>query len=277
MEGKHNLKSELFTSDQFQLEYIQFGDGEEHLICFHGFGGKATDFQIFWPALEKRFRITSINLLGHQNSRYPANRISSNQITAPEFKDLFQQFLHKLNIDTFSLMGYSLGGKIALLLVQFFPNQVRNIYLLAPDGIKPNFWYDVATKTALGNNLYPIIISHPSYILKPLRFITKLGLVPKSLAKFVQHNLAKKSRRELVYKSWMIHKNLSPTTSIIKKSIIQSNVHVFLFYGLYDKVIPYKQGNRFAKAIFQSQNVFILKTGHNLLQQETLKKLKEIV
>jgi pimeloyl-ACP methyl ester carboxylesterase len=45
------------------------------------------------------------------------------------------------------LMGFSLDGRIALSVLELMPAGVSRLVLLAPDGLKINFWYWLSTQT----------------------------------------------------------------------------------------------------------------------------------
>src|SRR2546430_8395975 len=49
--------------------------------------------------------------------------------TKKEFRELFEKFLSEQSIKRFSLMGFSLGGKIALQLLELFPDRVNTVLL----------------------------------------------------------------------------------------------------------------------------------------------------
>jgi hypothetical protein len=43
------------------------------------------------------------------------------------------------------------------------PEQIEKLVLLAPDGLKVNFWYWLATQTWLGKNSFCFTMKHPGW------------------------------------------------------------------------------------------------------------------
>ena len=238
------------------------------MFCFHGFGRNANDFKTFEQSLSKEYTMYSFNLFSHGNSEYPVEKIHKNQLTKSEFKQLFQKFIITKQISTFSLIGYSLGGKVALCLLELFPNQVDSLWLLAPDGIKLNFWYRFVTKTQIGSITYDLMLKNHSSFKTLVELLFTLKLLNKKVKKFTLNNMSTIEKRILVRNVWLIFKNLNPNLKEITAVIVQRSIPVYQFYGEYDKVIPHKIGNRFAKSIRQKHNLTILKKGHNLISKD---------
>jgi len=53
--------------------------------------------------------------------------------------------MKKEDFHEFHLIGYSMGGKFALLTYELFDKKVKSLTLLAPDGIKTGLWYSISS------------------------------------------------------------------------------------------------------------------------------------
>src|SRR5438477_13115821 len=89
--------------------------------------------------------------------------------------------------DKITLMGFSLGGRMALALYEKMSPSVERLVLLAPDGLKVNFWYWLSTQTWIGNRLFLFTMNHPSWFFSFLKGLNKLKLVNVSIFKFVNY------------------------------------------------------------------------------------------
>ena len=94
-----------------------------------------------------------------------------------------------------TLLGFSLGGRIAFSLYQAQPETIEKIILLAPDGLKVNFWYWLSTQTLIGNNLFAFTMKYPGWFLGFLKMANKLKLVNASIFKFVNYYIGNKEVR----------------------------------------------------------------------------------
>ena len=119
--------------------------------------------------------------------------------------------------DALSVLAYSMGGKIALHLLQHMPEKIKQVILIAPDGLHVNFWYFLSTQTFIGNKLFEITMKHPYWFFMFLNFATNTNLLNKSIEKFIHYYLDDKKGRMLLYKRWTAMRKFKPDLSAVKK------------------------------------------------------------
>ena len=85
------------------------GDGPI-LLLLHGFTRNHRGWEPVLPCLEG-YRVLRVDLIGHGRSDSPPD--ASRYTMAHAVEDL-QALLHHLHVDRFGLIGYSLGGRVAL-------------------------------------------------------------------------------------------------------------------------------------------------------------------
>ena len=66
------MTKEIIQLNDLKIEYLVFGSGQECIICMHGHGKSAKDFEFLQS---KQRKIISINLFHHGNSYFPESRI----------------------------------------------------------------------------------------------------------------------------------------------------------------------------------------------------------
>ena len=118
-------KGKFLELGQLKLEYYTYGTGKTPLLAFHGFGRHAKDYKAFETLFGEKYTIYAFNLFHHGVSEYPEERISQDTFTKHEFKQLFAKFFSENKIEKTAIMGYSLGGKIALMFTEFFFRKSR--------------------------------------------------------------------------------------------------------------------------------------------------------
>ena len=263
-----------FEYQGYVLEFKRFGKGEEVLLCFHGFGRHAGDFDFLNNRYGNRYTIYSFNLFYHGNTR-PLNEVS---ITKEGLKELFSAFLQKYSIDKFGLFGYSLGGKVALCLYELFPERVTKIILAAPDGIKISTWYNLVSNNKTASKIYrDYIVPNPKWFLNTVNALNKLYLVPDGLKKFVFHQLSDNHKRELVYDVWISHKNLTPDMNKIIRQLNRMHTPALLIFGKYDAVIKPHFADFLIKRTGSNVKRIIIEKGHNLLDENLFPYLDEVL
>lgn len=240
-----------------KLHYKVLGSGSNVLIAFHGYG---QDMRSLY-GIEQVFinhRIYLFDLFFHGQSTWQEN---NKAITPERWTDLFNVFLKTEKINTFSLLGFSIGAKLALSLVSKFENKIENVILIAPDGIKPNFWYKLATGSVLGRLLFQNFSSHPKRYIKVFEFLSNLRLVDKGLKRFVLTQVKSERQRKLVLDTWLVFRKLVIDKKRLVAQINHSGIFVCLFVGKYDKVIPPNSFDNFVAGLSKIKYVK-LDTGH---------------
>ncbi|MHB1628302.1 MAG: 2-succinyl-6-hydroxy-2,4-cyclohexadiene-1-carboxylate synthase [Bacilli bacterium] len=95
------------------------------VLFLHGFAGCADDFSSVFPALDK-YAIVAVDLLGHGGSDAPTD--SARYQMAGMVLDL-HGLLFALGVRQTHVVGYSMGGRIALALAAARPGLVRSLVL----------------------------------------------------------------------------------------------------------------------------------------------------
>lgn len=115
--------------------YIQINGIELHvvlsgaglpLLLLHGFTGSAASWEALLPQLATRQRIIAPDLIGHGHSAVPAD---TTRYTMPHCVADLLALLDVLQIEQVAVLGYSMGGRVALHLAMAAPQRVRALIL----------------------------------------------------------------------------------------------------------------------------------------------------
>ncbi len=256
------------THNGLRLGYKQFGEGKKIVLAFHGFGQNASVFSFLTPIVGSDCTLVSVSLFHHESSFFPENRIENEPLRKEEWQVLITELINRFTRDKVLLMGYSIGGKMCLTLAETIPERVEKMILVAPDGVKNNFWNHLASRTYLGKIVFKSIINRPAFFLNSVRFLQKAKLVSPATKKFVMLNLEKKASRMRVYNVWLTFRLFKPNMNLIVNNCLKHSIAVEQFYGKKDPVISSTYGISFSKKLKQPNGLHILNRGHNLLTQE---------
>ncbi|HRF18425.1 MAG TPA: alpha/beta fold hydrolase, partial [Chitinophagaceae bacterium] len=174
-----------------------------------------------------------------------------------------------------TVMGFSLGGRMALSLYEVLPQKINKLILLAPDGLKVNFWYWLSTQTWMGNKFFAFTMKHPGWFFGLLQLMNKLKLVNASIFKFVKHYIDDKQVRQLLYQRWTTLRKIKPGISNIKAHIKQNNTKVRLVYGIHDRIILSSVGEKFRRGMEDYCDVNIIHSGHQVLHEKHAREIIE--
>lgn len=117
-------------TDADRLHYIEAGAGFP-LLLLHGFTGSSANWQPILPALAEKFRVIAPDLPGHGQTRV------NGPFTMAATAGLLADLLDHLSITQTHLLGYSMGGRLALYCGAHWPDRVRALVLeSASPGLK---------------------------------------------------------------------------------------------------------------------------------------------
>ncbi|HCM75068.1 MAG TPA: alpha/beta hydrolase [Cytophagales bacterium] len=255
----------LFEHQNIVLGYLKAGSGPTPLLSFHGFGQNHQAFDSLVDELGTQFTLYSFDLFFHGKSEWPNGETP---ISKAEWKALLERFLKENQIDRFSLMGFSLGGKFALASLEAFASKIIAIYLMAPDGIKTNFWYSLATYPVAFRSLFKSMITKPGRFLSIVHFAGALRLIDKGVMRFAQSQMDSEEKRKRVYYSWVVFRRFKFDMHHIADIINSHQIELHIIIGRFDKIITAKNMNHLLRHV-QGHQLKILETGHNGLIQRS--------
>ncbi len=110
-----------------------YGSGEP-LLLLHGFTGDSSTWKQYIPVFEKDRQIIAMDIIGHGRTASP---IEKEYYKIEYAAKVIKQVLKTLEIDSVDLLGYSMGGRLALTFALIYPDIVRNLVLeSASPGLK---------------------------------------------------------------------------------------------------------------------------------------------
>ena len=261
----------------FVFEYKLFGSGKEYLLAFHGVGREADDYKIFEKTLGEKYTIVAVNLYHHGNSVYPENRMFENQISKKEFIEHIEQLLTELKIDRFSIMGYSLGGRVALTCVQLFYKRINRIILIAPDGLKISHYNNFVTRTNMGKNYIKWLVKKPDEFFALIDKLHRYKIVNNRSKRMINFHFETHEKRVLLRNVISSFKNIIPNINKVTRYINKHNIEIVMVFGKHDFIIPIKLGTRFLKGIRSKKEMHVIDASHNILTENASKALSELI
>ena len=116
----------LSTIGNYQFHYVLVGKKNKPVILFlHGFMGSCEDFAEVADLLKDNFCCLLIDLPGHGKTKVKSDL----DYQMPEVAIAIISLLKQLAIERCFLVGYSMGGRLALYLAVFFPQYFQKIVL----------------------------------------------------------------------------------------------------------------------------------------------------
>ncbi|MBM7660428.1 2-succinyl-6-hydroxy-2,4-cyclohexadiene-1-carboxylate synthase [Bacillus mesophilus] len=105
--------------------YMLKGEGQA-ILLLHGFTGCKENWSFLVESLSKRYKVIALDLIGHGQTHSPEvdHRYSFEKVCG-DLHDL----LDHLSITKVHLLGYSMGGRVALAFSIMYPSKVESLIL----------------------------------------------------------------------------------------------------------------------------------------------------
>lgn len=257
---------ERFPNGGLTMAVRRFGTGPAHFLAFHGFGRTSADFSAMAPSLAASCTLHAFDLPCHGESPglQPGQPIKPEQLA-----DFFHAYLRSRSIPQAGLMGYSLGGRIALCLLERSPAMFTRAFLLAPDGLVPRPWYRSLAHYRIGRWLYRAFIDHPGTTHAAMRLLHRLGMLDGRMFRFLMDRTATPQARALLHEVWTGFRLIEPRLATVAANIQAHHIPVHLLLGQFDRVIRPSSGRRLLQLAPNEVRVHLLPTGHRMLNGET--------
>ncbi len=114
-----------------EIHYVDEGSGTP-LVMIHGLGGSHRNFSKFAELMKSNFRVIRIDLPGFGLSDFPALNEGENMVDY--YRSFMNDFITALALDSFYLMGNSMGGGISWMTAHDHPEKVSKLILCASAG-----------------------------------------------------------------------------------------------------------------------------------------------
>ncbi len=249
------------------MAYHTYGSGPVKVVAFHGFGRTGADFAFLENYLGDRCTIHAFDLPFHGSSPSPPDRVQ-HPFTPTELAGFFTAFADHIGARKITLMGYSLGGRVALTLLERMPERVAKAFLIAPDGLKRRPWYRGLANSRTGRTVYKAFIAWPAPVHAVIHLLRATGLLHERMHRFLIGQSDTRAKRELMRDVWLTFRELEPDLHTVAGHLRRLQLPVQLVFGARDRVIKPAFAEHLVPLAPEQVAVHALPTGHVVLIPE---------
>ena len=256
--------------DGLKVHYKETGPlGAPALLLLHGFGSSLQAWDDWSVKLEQKYRVIRLDLPGFGLTGASPDHDYS------EEKDLaiLTHFADKLGLDKFSVIGHSMGGKMAWSLAAAQPDRVQALVLMAPDGFPET--KDIGTKPYEVPAIMGVIQYFlPKYLVRKSiepAFAEADALNDALVNRYFDMLRAPGVRGAILERSnQTIYTDPVPRLKAIKAPTL-------LIWGEQDQMIPSTNAQSYANVLSNSTTVLVPKLGHLLQEEQPEKGLTAVI
>lgn len=252
-----------------KAHYHEYGTGSKPMLAFHGYGMTGRQFLVLENSILQKFRVYGFDHFFHGQSKL--NNWTEQQIITGMPRQLVKAYVDEWfkqhGRHRFSVMGYSIGANIALILVEEYADLIDEIILMAPDGLSVYKGFHFLTYKPLGKYLFKHVTKSKWLAPTLLKNLKKIRFIDESLYHIAYNEIDTEQKRLDVYYTLNLIRLLKPNTDKVAELINKHHIKCRLIFGKHDNLFPMKAAQPFI-AMLPNAEVHEVDMGHWLVTKK---------
>lgn len=241
------------------LRYISSGSGSHLVLAFHGFARSPEEF--IDAIGDTGILLLSFYLPGHDG----AHDITSKSIDLKLWCQLLESLIDRYKPQAITVIGYSLGGRIAIATCLNWRIKSYRLLLLAPDGIQMNFLQRFALKRKLGFWIFHALMKSPNSFIFLTVALGRLGIIPRQTCYFLLRQLRDESKRRIIMEVFPLFREFISREKTVVKFLESLSTRALIVLGKQDPIISAQDLLKLPNKIVKSSILIIEDASHDLL------------
>lgn len=263
------MASGYLTYNRSLIHYHRYGKGPRLLFCLHGYAQTVASFAFLEPVLGELFTIVVPELPYHGETKWNEERA----LLPGDVVSWIRTEMLALNINTCTLMGYSIGARVAISVAEKIPANIDQLIVAAPDVLPINRWYTLATKTRIGSLLFALTMKHPA----GLRFLVKTAAAvwppAKRKLRFALWQISTQEKRNQLHAVWMNLRYFRPNWVALRSLLIRNRIETVIITGMQDEIVSPRAAQKMAYSIEGLCIQVPLQAGHHFMNERFVDKI----
>lgn len=234
-----------------KVHFHEYGDGTKPMLAFHGYGMTGRQFHVLKNSVLKEGHVYGFDHFFHGESKlYGWNE---KQILYGMPREMVRSYLDEwfkiYGRQKVSLMAYSIGANLALILAEEFPELIEEIILMAPDGLSVYKGFHFLMHQPLGKLFFRAATKSKWLAPMLLKTLKRISFIDDSLYNIAYNEIDTPKKRLDVYYTLNLIRLLKPDTEKIASLINQHKIKCTLIFGRDDQLFPKSAAEPFIKLL----------------------------
>jgi len=223
-----------------KVHFHEYGTGQRPMLAFHGYGMTGKQFTVLEKSILTKYHVYGFDHFFHGGSALDG--WTEQQIVAGMPRELIKLYMeawfNKYGRQKVSLMAYSIGANIALILLEEFADWIDDIILMAPDGLGPFKGFKFIQQHPVGKLIFAGATKSKWLAPAVLKNLKRLKFIDNDLYTIAYNEIDTPQKRLDVYYTLNLIKQLKPDMEKVVSIINQNHIkHLFIF-GKQDMLFP---------------------------------------
>jgi len=223
------------------VHYHEYGSGNKPMLAFHGYGMTGKQFHVLQDSILAKYHVYGFDHFFHGESKLAeiwTERSILQGMPKAFVRSYLEEWFNAFGKQRVSLLAYSIGANFALLLLEEFPEMIEDIILMAPDGLSVYKGFHFLMHRPLGKFFFRCATKSKWLAPTLLKSLKRIGFIDDSLHAIAYNEIDTPKKRQDVYYTLNIIKQLKPDTGKIAALINQYHIKTTLVFGKDDKLFP---------------------------------------
>ncbi|MCC8425431.1 alpha/beta fold hydrolase [Mucilaginibacter sp. UR6-11] len=256
----------LQISNLGKIHFHEYGEGQRPMLAFHGYGMTGKQFHVLSQSVLKKYHVYGFDHFFHGESKlanWTEAQILAGMPKAMVF-EYVEEWFKQYGRQRFSVMAYSIGANLALILVEEYADLIDEIILMAPDGLSVYKGFELLRNRGWGKYLFNKVTKSKWLAPALLKNLRKVGFIDESLYQIAYSEMDTEQKRLDVYYTLNLIKLLVPDVVKTAHLINQHKIKCRLIFGRHDELFPKKAAMPFINLLADPE-VHEVELGHWLV------------
>ncbi|WEK20734.1 MAG: alpha/beta hydrolase [Candidatus Pedobacter colombiensis] len=263
-----------FENPFVKLHFYKFGTGAQHMLCFHGFGMHGQQFKLATDQLGHQYTFWGFDLFFHKETQLKDQSLSTIKkgLQKKELAAMISDFCKHQGIESFSVIGYSMGSHYATAIVEELPSMVNEYIVAAPSSVNPGAMVRFFGKNKAGNKILEKLMLSEKAMINVIGFCKFLRLIDAKGHEILQKEIATPELRFALYACFTYLRHLETDEEKLIKFLTAYKIKSIFIFGRYDKMYLPAIGKAFF-AKYKPGKVLVLDENHEMINQNFINQL----
>lgn len=252
-----------------RAHYHEYGNGDKPMLAFHGYGMTGRQFHVLERSVLKNFHVYGFDHFFHGESKlgnWPEQKILAG-MPRHLVKAYVEEWFKQHGKQRFSVMGYSIGANLALILVEEYAELIDDIILMAPDGLAAYKGFDILLHKPWGKYLFKTVTKSKWLAPTLLKNLKRVKFIDDSLYTIAYNEIDTEKKRLDVYYTLNLIRLLKPDVQKVANLINEYHIKCTLVFGRHDNLFPKKAALPFISSLKDAE-VHEVAMGHWLVTKQ---------
>ena len=238
-----------------RVHYHEYGSGNKPMLAFHGYGMTGKQFHVLKESVLTKYHVYGFDHFFHGESVLEGWTEDHIVMGMPKtlVKSYLEEWFKVYGKQKVSLLAYSIGAKLALILLEEFPEYIDEIILMAPDGLSVYKGFDFLTNRPVGKIFFRNATKSRWMVPALLRNLRRLRIIDDNLYNIAYNEIDTERKRLDVYHTLNLIRRLQPDIDKVVQLLDRYPIKCTIIFGKDDKLFPSSAAKSFTDQLTKAE------------------------